>query len=52
MKKTEVKCSLCHANHYIDKWGWVQSCIGYFDLNNLKYEMEKWNEKINKRRNK
>jgi len=43
IKYPHGRCSICNGIHHIDKWGWVQTCIGYFELNNLKYEVEKWN---------
>ena len=51
--KKKFKCPACHEQHKIDKYGWVQTCFGYFELGNLIYEYEKWlNDKLNKRRNK
>lgn len=43
------KCPICHDEHEIDEYGWVQTCIGYFDLNNIEHKIEKWLEKIFKR---
>jgi hypothetical protein len=43
------KCPMCHDEHEIDKYGWVQSCIGYFELGNMINEIEKWlNEQTGK----
>lgn len=43
------KCPICHEEHEIDKYGWVQSCIGYIELENMIYEIEKWlNAKLEK----
>ncbi len=43
------KCPICHEEHKIDQYGWVQSCIGYFELGNMIFEIEKWvNEKLAK----
>lgn len=33
---------MCHAQHEIDKYGWIQTCFGYFELANVIYEFEKW----------
>ena len=39
------KCPLCHEEHEIDEYGWVQSCIGYIELGSMIGEIEKWLEK-------
>ena len=36
------KCGICGEKHIIDKYGWVESCIGYFDLINIKYQEREW----------
>lgn len=36
------KCPMCHDEHEIDKYGWIQSCIGYIELGNMINEIEKW----------
>ena len=33
---------MCHEEHEIDSTGWVQSCIGYFELGSMIGEIEKW----------
>jgi len=37
-----IECPLCGEKHEVDNTGWVQSCIGYFDLDNFDWEIEKW----------
>lgn len=47
--KKKYKCPLCHEEHEIDDTGWVQSCIGYFELGEMIGEIEKWvNKKFEK----
>jgi len=41
-----IKCPLCGDKHEVDKYNWVQSCIGYFDLGNFEGEIRKWRKKI------
>ena len=48
--KTTI-CPICNNEHKIDKYGFVDSCIGYFDMNNFAYEIEKWLEKKVKKDN-
>jgi hypothetical protein len=49
MKK--YKCPMCHAEHDIDKYGWVQSCIGYIELGNMIHKIEEWlNEKLSRKK--
>lgn len=43
MKK--YKCPLCHEEHEIDEYGWVQSCIGYFELGEMINKIEEWVKK-------
>lgn len=40
-KRTTI-CPICNKEHVIDKYDFVDSCIGYFDMNNFAYEIEKW----------
>ena len=47
-EEKKYKCPWCHQEHEIDKYGWVQSCFGYFDLNNIEYEYEKFVERMAK----
>ena len=42
------KCRICGEEHPIDKYDWVESCIGYYDLINIKYQEEEWNVKKRK----
>lgn len=43
MKIKKFKCQLCQENHDIDKYGWIQcNTLGYIELGNYIYEMEKW----------
>ena len=42
MTKKKIDCRVCSENHEIDKYGWVQSCIGYFESGNLEYEITKY----------
>ena len=39
-----INCPVCNELHEIDKYGWVQTCIGYFDILNFDYEITKWME--------
>lgn len=34
---------MCHEEHEIDKYGWIQcNILGYIELGNFIYEMEMW----------
>ena len=47
--KKKYKCPLCLEEHEIDEYGWIQSCIGYFELGSMIGEIEKWlGERITK----
>ena len=35
-------CPMCHEEHEIDQYGWVQSCIGYIELGMMIDEITKW----------
>ena len=39
---TKWACPICNGLHDIDKYGWVDSCIGYYDLINIEYQQNKW----------
>ena len=36
------KCPLCGSEHKIDKYDWIDSCIGYIDLSLIEIYEEKW----------
>ncbi len=39
----KFRCTMCHEEHDIDKYGWIQcSVLGYIDLESFIFEMEKW----------
>ena len=46
------KCPLCNTSHGIDKYNFVDSCIGYFDRETIEYEIIRYLEKVKKDRKK
>lgn len=46
--KTTI-CPVCNNEHKIDKYNFVDSCIGYFDMGNFAYEIEQWLKKMVKK---
>ena len=42
------KCPLCGEHHKIDGYNFVDSCIGYFDIETIEYEIIKYLEKNKK----
>ena len=50
----KFKCPVCHEEHEIDKYGWIQcNTLGYIELGNFIYEMETWlNAKLEKNKTK
>ena len=44
-KLKTTRCPICNNDHKIDKYNFVDSCIGYFDMDSFAFEIEKWLEK-------
>ena len=44
--KKKTKCPICYEEHEIDQYGWIQSCIGYFDLGNFIFEVDEYLRKL------
>jgi len=38
----KINCQVCGGSHNVDKYGWVQSCIGYFELGEMNNEINKY----------
>ena len=41
MRKTH-KCGVCGNSHGIDKYDYVESCIGYFWIENIKFKEDEY----------
>ena len=48
-KLKTTRCPICNNDHKIDKYDFVDSCIGYFDMNSFAYEIEQWLKKMVKK---
>ena len=40
-ESTKKICPLCGEHHTIDKYDWIDSCIGYYWIENFKEEVRK-----------
>lgn len=40
----EHLCTICGEYHPVDKYDWVESCIGYYDMMNIFLAEDKWRE--------
>ena len=48
IKETKTyKCPLCNGEHEIDQYDFVDSCIGYFWMDNMAYHIIEWGKKHN-----
>jgi hypothetical protein len=46
-----LKCPICNKEHIIDKYDFVDSCIGYFDATNFGYEVMNYFKKMSEKKN-
>ncbi len=44
---SKIDCKVCGGSHDVDNYGWVHSCIGYYQLADVDNEINKYLEKGN-----